>query len=540
MTDEVLTALVREPGGVARRRAALVQDALVVGPTRAAELHGVTRRTATKWLSRYRAAGAAGLATDDRRRRARDEVRRTVLTAPLWMPTPKWSSRSVADRLGVSQATVARVWADASAGSDLAERLAARIEPTQATLAGLLVGPPGTVVVVRRALPIPGEAGAVAVPARPRTVRRLRAVVAAGVAGTATVTGGGGTGEVVAAGAIGIPVDTGPRPDRVDVFWERVLAGAPSPVDLAVAASGNVTVPAALRPATVHGDASGWTALLPYLAGCREGAIGPPAADLETRLRQWHRSGRGWFSWVADDVEPGPPDAPEESASTRRPSPERALADDVVATIRAGVREGRFAGGDHVTDRYLAERLHTTRGQIRSALRLLERDGLVTAIAGHAAVIPIPTTADVVETYAARRALGVLMVRAATRWTPSGRKAVLAVLEELDRCAVDDDVERANRLDQTFQVALADASGLTRIGPMLGLLSDQILMFIAVIGIRYAFPTEGIVRRDHELFAAVDAGDLDGAVESWRAKMDESASYMLQLLEDAGRRRRLR
>ncbi|CCH80209.1 hypothetical protein BN12_790038 [Nostocoides japonicum T1-X7] len=334
---------------------------------------------------------------------------------------------------------------------------------------------------------------------------------------------------MVAAGAIGIPVDTGPRPDRVDVFWERVLAGAPSPVDLAVAASGNVTVPAALRPATVYGDASGWTALLPYLAGCREGAIGPPAADLETRLRQWHRSGRGWFSWVADDVEPGPPDAPEESASTRRPSPERALADDVVATIRAGVREGRFAGGDHVTDRYLAERLHTTRGQIRSALRLLERDGLVTAIAGHAAVIPIPTTADVVETYAARRALGVLMVRAATRWTPSGRKAVLAVLEELDRCAVDDDVERANRLDQTFQVALADASGLTRIGPMLGLLSDQILMFIAVIGIRYAFPTEGIVRRDHELFAAVDAGDLDGAVESWRAKMDESASYMLQL-----------
>lgn len=207
------------------------------------------------------------------------------------------------------------------------------------------------------------------------------------------------------------------------------------------------------------------------------------------------------------------------------------LANDIVATIRRGVKEGRLAACDNVTERYLAAALRTTRGQIRSALRLLERDGLVTVVTGNAAVVPVPTAADVVETYAARRSLGALMVRAATRWTTVGRGAVLEVLSELDVCSANDDNERANQLDLAFQVALGDASGLTRIGPMLQLPSEQVPMFIAVFGTRHAFPTDLIVSRDHQLFDAVEAGDVDGAVACWRAKMDESANYMHEELE---------
>ncbi len=41
------------------------------------------------------------------------------------------------------------------------------------------------------------------------------------------------------------------------------------------------------------------------------------------------------------------------------------------------------------------------------------------------------------------------------------------------------------------------------------------------------------MRRDHEIFAAVDAGDGDLAVDRWRAKLDEALAYMVDQLESA-------
>ena len=86
-----------------------------------------------------------------------------------------------------------------------------------------------------------------------------------------------------------------------------------------------------------------------------------------------------------------------------------------------------------MTESFLAGRLRTSRGQVRSALRQLERDGLLTATSGRAAVVPIMTAADVIELYAARRALGAIVVRAATRWRPEGRLAYRAARVYLGR-----------------------------------------------------------------------------------------------------------
>jgi DNA-binding GntR family transcriptional regulator len=152
----------------------------------------------------------------------------------------------------------------------------------------------------------------------------------------------------------------------------------------------------------------------------------------------------------------------------------RGLANGIVVVIRQHVVEGKLAGGDRVTESFLARRLRTSRAQIRSALRQLEQDGLLTVTSGRAAVVPIMTSADVVETYAARRALGSIVVRAAIRWRPEGRLAVLRTPEALEVCLAQNDVETANQGDLDFQNTLAEASGLTRIGPMLRLLSEQL------------------------------------------------------------------
>lgn len=314
-----------------------------------------------------------------------------------------------------------------------------------------------------------------------------------------------------------------------------MTAACDDPSTLAVVTSAPVPVPV---PGAVHvacGDGAEWLALLDCLAGWRDEALAPVATTLEAELREWHRAGHRPFSWVAPENAADEPDGwiwqPRSRSGARRVSPERALADDIIATIRHGVVTGQLAGGDRVTERFLAGRLRTTRGQIRAALRVLDRDGLVTIAHGHAAVISVPTVVDVVETYAARRALGSLMVRAATRWTTEARRPVAEAMAEIERLAAVGDNALCNQADMTFQHALADASGLTRIGPMLQLLGQQVRMFIAVVGIQYAFPIEPIVERNRAILAAIDEGDEDLAAQRWREKLDEALAYMLDQVE---------
>lgn len=517
MTDPPLTALLQDPDEAVRRRALLVRDALSLGPTRAAEGHGVTRQTAARWVVRYRSGGTARLLGEPHRRRTSEQIQHAILTAPLWMPTTKWSSRAIASAVGVSQSLVARAWAQASARTAVADRLADAALGREPALLGLLVAPECSVLVVRLGTDRAGPAAAASAPASPRTHRALRTVLAADLTRT-RIDGDGSAGAVRS-------------------FWDDVTASGDDPSTLAVVTSAPVPVPVAGAVHLTCADAAEWQALLVCVGHWRDETLSRAATALEAELREWHREGHRTFSWVARDTSAGEPDGwiwrPRSPSEVRRVSPERALADGIIATIRQGVATGQLAGGDRVTERFLAGRLRTTRGQIRAALRVLDRDGLVTITHGHAAVVPVPTLVDVVETYAARRALGSLMVRAATRWTTEARRPVAEAMTEIERLAANDDNALCNQADMTFQHALAEASGLTRIGPMLQLLGQQVRMFIAVVGINYAFPTEPIVERNRALLAAIDEGDEELAAQRWREKIDEAHAYMLEQVDAA-------
>jgi DNA-binding GntR family transcriptional regulator len=515
MSDESLTALLQAPDDVVRERALLVKDAIAHGAAQAAREHGVSRRTATKWLSLYRSGGASRLVGDTPdQRRATAELRRAILTAPLWMPTTKWSSRSIASTLGVSQSYVARTWSQAASDTEIAENLSAR----DLIVAGLLITTDACALVLR---PPSGRRGHPHVSARPTTQRRLRALLAADL--------------------VRDRIDEHAAPGAVPAFWDRITASCGRTSELVVVTSAPATVPIQGVAQLVCRLGTDWQSLLPCLSGWREESLAQPVAELEAELRRWHQSSREPFAWVAAEPTTSTRLEPTRVAvarsSAQHAGPERVLADAILATIRQGVAEGQLAGGDSVTERHLAGKLRTTRAQVGSALRLLERDGLVTVTTGHAAVVPVPTVADVVETYAARRALGALMVRAATRWAPAARASVLEALAELDRSAEQGDIDAVNQLDLTFQNALTEASGLARIGPMLQLLAEQVWMFVAVIGIRYAFPIDRTVTRDHQIVAAIDEGNGQLAVECWRTKMDEAVAYMVEQLETAYRRR---
>lgn len=117
---ERLSAWVRSStvrAGLAQRARIVLLAADGISNTEIATRLGVSRPTVIGWRSRYLAGGLAGLADEQRPGRPRVLDHGAIVTATL-TPPPKslgvthWSSRLLASRLKIGNATVARAWRD--------------------------------------------------------------------------------------------------------------------------------------------------------------------------------------------------------------------------------------------------------------------------------------------------------------------------------------------------------------------------------------------------------------------------------------------
>jgi transposase/DNA-binding transcriptional ArsR family regulator len=103
------------PAGLAQRARIVLLAAEGLSNTEISRRVGVTRQTVISWRGRYREGGLVALGDQERSGRpvVHDEI--AVVVATLEPPPPElgvthWSSRLLGDHLGISFATVARIW----------------------------------------------------------------------------------------------------------------------------------------------------------------------------------------------------------------------------------------------------------------------------------------------------------------------------------------------------------------------------------------------------------------------------------------------
>lgn len=115
---ERVSALMRSRSvraGIAQRARIILLASEGESNTRIAELVGVTRQTVITWRARYKEVGMDGLVDEARSGRPRTIDHRKIVSETL-MPPPKklgvthWSTRLLADRLKISNSTVAEAW----------------------------------------------------------------------------------------------------------------------------------------------------------------------------------------------------------------------------------------------------------------------------------------------------------------------------------------------------------------------------------------------------------------------------------------------
>jgi hypothetical protein len=157
-------------------------------------------------------------------------------------------------------------------------------------------------------------------------------------------------------------------------------------------------------------EASAWQGLVGDLVRRCTRSPAPELLAAQHLVMEWARGDRPRFEWaVRGTGRPGRASPPAAGRAAPRAT-SQALADDVLAVLLGRITSGHLAGGDRVTESFLARSVHASRGNVRDALRSAS-SGLVDLEPHRGAVIPTPHVADVVETYAARRALGAPIVR---------------------------------------------------------------------------------------------------------------------------------
>ena len=270
-------------------------------------------------------------------------------------------------------------------------------------------------------------------------------------------------------------------------------------------------------------------------------------------------------------------------ADTRRPflHPWREVGDTVwrrtlVAELEADIRERDLHAGDKVSVRHLADRMGVAQREIVRGLGQLQTSGVLER-AGSIFRLPVVSGESVLDLYAARYAVGVVVLRGAssgrtarqptagrtaagsanshqastghtTRSHPtpsqrasselSGSRAVpraeqargsLHIADRaLSRLEADDSLgpRSVDRLDLQFQQGLAEASGLEHTADVFDSLGQRLRLLIAILRVDYA-PAAAKIRSDNAaILAAVRKGRADEAIAVWRSKIENAVRHM--------------
>jgi DNA-binding GntR family transcriptional regulator len=207
--------------------------------------------------------------------------------------------------------------------------------------------------------------------------------------------------------------------------------------------------------------------------------------------------------------EPGKKLVIDDAATPNR----RSLSDDVVDRLRSAIVRGTFAPGQRLSEVALAEAFSVSRGPIREALTVLEREGLLKVERHRGAWVTLLSRQDIDEIYELRLARERLAMERAARLATSEDCAAMAEVIELLRDAVERKaVFDTVALDVRFHDLIYRAARHDRLYQSWALLRPQIETFLNSRPSDQNAYLDKAVREHSELLEVIRRHDRERAV----------------------------
>jgi DNA-binding GntR family transcriptional regulator len=199
-------------------------------------------------------------------------------------------------------------------------------------------------------------------------------------------------------------------------------------------------------------------------------------------------------------------------------------------TLRRAIMHGELRPGDPLSQVALARKLGVSRGPLREALRILQREGFVQQESQHRARVTTFSNDDLDELYAMRISLEALAIGIAVpRMSDEHLDLLDQLLEEMDATARTGDVEKWECPHQEFHRALVHPSG-SRIERELALLSDHATRYRLAFVSWQPFEWRAETGAQHRTIAeAVKARDAQAASQALAAHLGRTALVVLSI-----------
>ncbi len=216
---------------------------------------------------------------------------------------------------------------------------------------------------------------------------------------------------------------------------------------------------------------------------------------------------------------------------TDRPALSLSVPDQLAAELARRILRGALAPGSRLGEQQLADEFKVSRGPVREAMRVLEREGLVTLNPRRGAVVTALDAREVAELFEIRAALFALVVRRILREPqPELMAALRAGVARLEALADHDDggeayVETVYRL----LVVVARHCGNDRLQRLLSALSLQTMRY-SKLGLASIERRRRSARLWRKAIKAIERGDEAEAVALTLQRIQDSGDEAVRQL----------
>ncbi|MDM0019125.1 GntR family transcriptional regulator [Variovorax saccharolyticus] len=226
------------------------------------------------------------------------------------------------------------------------------------------------------------------------------------------------------------------------------------------------------------------------------------------------------------------------STTTKAPSAKPALRqlqtlpEQIAERIFESIANGDYGPGDRIREEALSEQFEVSRGPVREALRILEKDAVVRILPNRGAHVTQLSIKEVADIFEIRRTLsGAMIARLSVDDAARLAAAIDADVRTLDALAQEPDgsaeyFQTSYRLSRTLREACSNE----RMGEILASLSRQTLRYTQ-LGLATPARRKESARNWRVMQKAMKAGNVQAAAEAAEKLIEDSKREAIKQLE---------
>lgn len=227
---------------------------------------------------------------------------------------------------------------------------------------------------------------------------------------------------------------------------------------------------------------------------------------------------------------PAPPKPAQAGATGRSRAALQTLPEQIAERIYAAIVQGEYQPGERVREEELAELFGVSRGPVREALRILERDSVVRVVPNRGAHVTPLSVRELNEIFEIRRVLAGAMVRRLGDARPEWLTRFGEKVKELEALASEPDQDRYVAASVELALALAQTAGNERLAEIMRSLARQSWRYTQ-IALKDPHRRRESSRNWRALFEALSRGQGEVAGQAMERLVDDARHSAIRLFE---------